>query len=189
MCCQTFSLRAENRAENRAKIIKLRADKATQNYQTSSRNSTQNHQNGALGWLGKPLGEVLEAFWVPGPQESKRETNLGSLAHLGIPKGPPLGILFSTLFITVGIFSESCFRSSVLEASGLYFSWIWGVCWWYCLMFFSVFLDTFLRTHLGAALGVDFRRIWGRFGELFGTHKGPKCEHGGPKTVETRIAK
>ena len=34
--------------------------------------------------------------------------------------------------------------------------------------------DTFLRTHLGAALGVEFRRIWGRFGELFGTLKAPK---------------
>ena len=34
--------------------------------------------------------------------------------------------------------------------------------------------DTFLRTHVGAALGVDFRRIGGRFGELSGTLKAAK---------------
>ena len=115
-------------------------------------------------------------------------------------------------------FSESFFRSFVLEASGLYFSWIWGVVWWYFLMFFfcvsgasitkenvvlieyllcskHIYLfekgeqvykfDTFLRTHLGAALGVDFRRIWDRFWELFGTLKAPQYGKGrSEQTVE-----
>ena len=50
-------------------------------------------------------------------------------------------------------------------------------------------LDTFL-THLGAALGVDFRRIWGRFGELFGTTKAPKYgKMGGPKTIDKQDLK
>ena len=50
--------------------------------------------------------------------------------------------------------------------------------------------DTFLRTHLGAALGVDFRRIWGRFWELFGTLKAPNYgKRGVQKTVEKQDLK
>ena len=59
----------------------------------------------------------ISAFWCEAG---------GSLAHLGVAKGPPLGTLFSTCFVIVDVFSESFFRSSVLEASGLYFSWIRG---------------------------------------------------------------
>ena len=50
--------------------------------------------------------------------------------------------------------------------------------------------DTFSRTHLGAALGVDFRRIWGRFWELLGTLKAPKYgKRGVQKTVEKQDLK
>ena len=53
---------------------------------------------------------VISAFWCEAG---------GSLAHVGVPKGPPLGTLFSTMFVIFGVSSDSLFRSSVLEASGL----------------------------------------------------------------------
>ena len=71
------------RSENRPKIIK----------------------NVALGWLGKPLGEVLEAFWLPGPP--RRATGRQTLVRwptLGSPMVPLWGPFFRCVFAIFGVF-------------------------------------------------------------------------------------
>ena len=68
------------RSENRSKII----------------------TNGALGWLGKALGEVLEACWLPGPP--RRATGRQTLVRwpaLGSPRVPKGGPLFPQLFVSI----------------------------------------------------------------------------------------
>ena len=62
--------------------------------------------------------------------------------HLGVPKGPPLGTLFSTTFVIAGVFSESFVRSSVLEASWVLFFMDLG-CW--LVVSFDVFFPVFLE--------------------------------------------
>ena len=47
-------------------------------------------------------------------QESKRKTNLGSLAHLGVPKGSPLGTMFSIFFVIFGVFLSLFFSKLCL---------------------------------------------------------------------------
>ena len=102
------------------KSIKLRSEK-----------STQNHKKCGLGVAWEALGRGLGGILGPtAAQESKRETHLGSLAHLGVPKGPPLRTLLSTLFAIFGVF-----LSRVFEAL------FWRLLRWYVLMLFAVFLE------------------------------------------------
>ena len=58
-------------------------------------NIAQNHQKSSLGVAAEALGRRLGGILAPrAAEESKRETNLVSLTHLGSPKGPPLGPYF-----------------------------------------------------------------------------------------------
>ena len=114
-------------------LTKLRVEKSPQTYQASSRQSTHNHQRWGLGVAWEALGGGLGGILGPrAAQESKRETNLGSLAHLGVPTGPPLGTLFSTCFAIVGVSLSRVFEALFWRLLGSMFSWIWGV---FCYMF------------------------------------------------------
>ena len=123
----------------------------------------------------------ISAFWCEAG---------GSLAHLGVPKGPPLGtlvrhvslfLMFFWVFFSKLITKENVVLIQYLLCSKHIYLLKKG---WQVYKF-----DAFLRTHLGAALGVDFRRIWGRFWELSGTLKAPKyCKRGSKKQLKNRTS-
>ena len=133
-CCSLFLLLSSS--NGKCKKNERPTKKIQQNTEHSLQNRPKIIKNRALGWPRRPLGEVLEAFWPPGPpRRAKGRQTLVRWPTLGPPR-PPLWDPVFDIFRHIGCFSESVFRSSVLEASGLYFSWIWGVFWCDCLMFF-----------------------------------------------------
>ena len=75
--------------------------------------------------LGRGIGGILAPRAA---QESKRETNLGSLAHLGVPKGPPWGTLFFYIFLVIfGVFRSRFFEALFWRLLGSIFHGF-GVC-------------------------------------------------------------